>query len=374
MPAFFRRFLLLPLRHGPRSRLYLLACAIGWTAYTLLNLSALYGIGKLAWGTALDLCLLSVILAAATHYLLGSVRLYDWHAKPLAYTLPRVLGLIVLLALLSLLLSIAVEWGIKHSHLFALPAPEARFQSWVWYLLPAINISILFILATAIDFIGHAFRRLREREVAQWKAEAALKAAELRQLKNQINPHFTFNALNNIRALISEDPQRARQMVTHLAEVLRYVLYHAERESVTLEQELEVVTAYLALETIQQEQRLRIEWRIAPEAQALRLPPMALQILVENAIKHGIARRPEGGTLRIGARRDGAALCLEVGNPGALEQKSGEGGFGLAYVRERLREAGGDLSLRGQDGDVRAVLRIPQTGAAAAATDWEAQA
>jgi signal transduction histidine kinase len=78
--------------------------------------------------------------------------------------------------------------------------------------------------------------------------------------------------------------------------------------------------------------------------------------------------------LRIGARRDGNALCLEVGNPGALEQKSGEGGFGLSYVRERLREAGGDLSLRGQDGDVRAVLRIPQTGAAAAATAWEAQA
>ena len=124
------------------------------------------------------------------------------------------------------------------------------------------------------------------------------------------------------------------------------------------------------LEAIQQEQRLRLKWQIAPEAQALRLPPMALQILVENAIKHGIARRPEGGTLRIAAWRDDAGLGIEVRNPGRLQAASREGGIGLSYARERLRHAaGGALTLREEAGEVVAVMQVPQPAADAAGSD-----
>jgi len=364
MPPALHRFLIEPFRRAPRSRAYWITSVLVWLVYTLANLSALFGIGKLTTGTALDMICLTLILFCATHYLLGTARYYDWHARPLHYSIPRMLGMIGLLAVTSMLLSTATTWTIKHSGLCKMPEPDPNMamNSWVWYLLPAINISVLFILASALDFIGQAFRRLREREVEQWKTEAALKAAELRQLKNQINPHFTFNALNNIRALISEDPQRARQMVTHLAEVLRYVLYHAERESVTLEQELEVVTAYLALEAIQQEQRLRLEWHVSPEAQSLRLPPMLLQILVENAIKHGISRRPEGGTLTVRARSEADALHLEVSNPGNLTAAPSQGGIGLDYARERLRlSCGGELTLWQKHDEVCARLRVPQS-------------
>jgi two-component system LytT family sensor kinase len=366
MSPALRRFLLEPFRHGPRSRAYWIASTIAWTGYALINLSALFGLGKLTSGSALDVASLAVIQFATTHYLLGTARQYDWHSRPLHYSIPRMLGLIAVLTVTSLLMSIGTTWLIKHSGLFEMPEPDPsmRMTQWVWYVLPAINLGILYILAAALDFIGQAFRRLREREVEQWKTEAALKAAELRQLKNQINPHFTFNALNNIRALISEDPQRARQMVTHLAEVLRYVLYHAERESVTLDQELEVVTAYLALEAIQQEERLRLEWHVSPEAQSLRLPPMLLQILVENAIKHGISRRPEGGTLTVRARSDADALHLEVSNPGNLTAAPAQGGIGLDYARERLRlSCGGELTLWQKHDEVCASLRIPQTAA-----------
>ena len=366
MPPSARRFLIEPFRRAPRSRAFWITSVLVWLIYTLVNMSALFGLGKLTAGSALDMICLTLILFAATHYLLGTVRLYGWHSRPLHYSIPRMLGVIAGLTLSTLLLSIATTWLIKNSGLCKMPEPDPNMamNSWVWYLLPAINLSILFILASALDFIGQAFRRLREREVEQWKTEAALKAAELRQLKNQINPHFTFNALNNIRALISEDPQRARQMVTHLAEVLRYVLYHAERESVTLDQELEVVTAYLALEAIQQEERLRLEWHVSPEAQSLRLPPMLLQILVENAIKHGISRRPEGGTLTVRARSDGEALHLEVSNPGNLTAAPSQGGIGLDYARERLRlSCGGELTLWQKHDEVCASLRIPQIAA-----------
>ena len=365
MTDLWQRLVLAPLRHAPRSRTYAWANAAGWTLYTLLNLSVIGGIGKLSGGMGLMMVALTLLIFLAQHWLLGLARSRDWYALAPAGVAARLLPVIVAAALGVALLSDGVDRLVRASGRWQIPEPP--LHGWYWHLLPAVNIAILLVLVAAVDFAVQTIRRLREREVAQWKAEAALKEAHLRQLKNQINPHFTFNALNNIRALISEDPQRARQSVTHLAEVLRYVLHHAERESVTLAQELEVVTAYLALEAIQQEQRLRLKWQIAPEAQALRLPPMALQILVENAIKHGIARRPEGGTLRIAAWRDDAGLGIEVRNPGRLQAASREGGIGLSYARERLRHAaGGALTLREEAGEVVAVMQVPQPAADAA--------
>lgn len=352
------RLIVEPYRRAPRTRHYALANAVVWTLYALINLSVVIGVGKLTPGVALLMAMLSLNIFLAEHWLFGLARVQGWYEMSPFGAAVRLLPVIGALSLAVALVTHGVGQLMRASDWVM---PDEPLHGLAWQLLPAINIAILLVLVTAVDFGVQSVRRLREREVAQWKTEAALKAAELRQLKTQINPHFTFNALNNIRALISEDPQRARQSVTHLAEVLRYVLYHAERESVTLEQELEVVTAYLALEAIQQEQRLRLDWRIAPDAQTLKLPPMTLQILVENAIKHGIARRPEGGTLCIAARREGDALSVDVSNPGRLGETPTHGGVGLAYLRERLRHAdGGDLTLRQEGEHVTATLRVPQ--------------
>ena len=141
-------------------------------------------------------------------------------------------------------------------------------------------------------------RRRRERQV---QLQLALREAELRALEAQINPHFLFNCLNSIRALVVEDPRKAQDMITRFATLLRYNLNHDARHTVPLAAEAEVVADYLALEKVRFEDRLRLQVAIDPAAATLLVPPMILQTLVENAMKHGIARLPQGGDLQIRA-------------------------------------------------------------------------
>ncbi len=136
-------------------------------------------------------------------------------------------------------------------------------------------------------------------ELRQSELSRALQSAELKLLKSQLNPHFLFNSLNSVRALIAEDPSRARDAVTQLAGLLRYTLRSDHEELVTLERELKTVGDYLALESLRLGDRMRVELDIAAGAQEVRIPVMLLQTVVENAIKHGIAELPGGGVLRI---------------------------------------------------------------------------
>lgn len=162
-------------------------------------------------------------------------------------------------------------------------------------------------------------------------------------LRAQINPHFLFNALNNLRALVNEDPARAREMLTRLSNTLRHTLQHSARERVPLADELAVVRDYVALEQLHHEERLRVDWQVDPAAMAASVPPMLLQLLVENAIKHGIARTPGGGVVDVRIARDGEKLSLAVGNPGQWKPGSSDStGLGLAHLRERLARAGGE--------------------------------
>jgi LytS/YehU family sensor histidine kinase len=177
------------------------------------------------------------------------------------------------------------------------------------------------------------------RSEEQMKAQLA--QAELRALRAQVNPHFLFNALNAIAALIPLDPVRAEAMTERLAEIFRYTLQGSERERVPLREELDFVRAYLEIEHARMGERLRVEESIAPDALDCDVPPLVLQPLVENAVIHGAASRPEGGTVRIVARREGQSLRLEVVDDGPGFDPSADGdGFGLHSVRERVRVLG----------------------------------
>lgn len=225
-----------------------------------------------------------------------------------------------------------------------------------------INIAVVLGLWTALWAGWTAFSRYRQGEIARLRAESLRNALELDALRARLNPHFVFNALNNVRALINEEPERAREVVTRLSNILRHALEHSQRETATLGEEMAVVDDYLAVEGVHYEERLRVRRDIDATALAARLPPMLLQLLVENAIKHGIARTPGGGKLAISARREAGALHVDVANPGYLDGGEGEGhGVGLAYLRARIaREHGHVFGLR-QDGPlVRARLEIAQ--------------
>jgi LytS/YehU family sensor histidine kinase len=220
---------------------------------------------------------------------------------------------------------------------------------------------ILFLLWSVIYFGVHAVWSHRRAEVEKWKLEAQAKAARLQALKLQLNPHFFFNSLNSIRALIADEPARAQRIVTRLARLLRTTLQVGDVKTVALQDELRTVQTYLELEKVRFEERLRYEIDVSARARSRAVPFLLVQTLVENGIKHGVAPRQGGGTITVDAEVVGDALRLRVTNPGTLE-KEGDG-IGLTNTRERLRLLFGDeasLTLEvAAPGRVQATVVLP---------------
>ncbi|MBO9154855.1 sensor histidine kinase [Chitinophaga sp. GCM10012297] len=163
-----------------------------------------------------------------------------------------------------------------------------------------------------------------------------LKQAELDNLKTKLNPHFLFNALSSIRSLIAENPERAQQAVGELAEVLRSAMLSEHQQLIPFGKELEVVQHYLAIEKIRFEERLRVHYTIDPQIHQQTMPPMLLQTLVENAIKHGISKLSAGGDISISAALEDRMLVLRVENTGQVAETVTQTGFGIQGTIKRL--------------------------------------
>lgn len=199
-----------------------------------------------------------------------------------------------------------------------------------------INFGIYIIPWAAFYYFYHYLVKTRKQEFDTLKLEALVKELELKTIKSHINPHFIFNALNSIRALIDEDPAKARGAVTHLSNILRSSMQAEKLETVPLERELGIVKDYLALEYIRFEDRLKVEYDVNDETLAQPVPPMMLQTLVENAIKHGIAEQLEGGVVKVTSDFNNDFLRMTVQNSGYLNGHANADGFGLSSTRNRL--------------------------------------
>jgi LytS/YehU family sensor histidine kinase len=223
-----------------------------------------------------------------------------------------------------------------------------------------------------IYFWARGRRRRRALAIEALQLQVIARDAQMHALQGQLNPHFLFNCLNSLRALIVEDPERAQIMVMRIAELLRRSLRANPTETIPLEEEMVAVREYLALEQVRFEDRLRVSCLLEPQALTCRVPPMIVQTLVENALKHGISRLPEGGELRIAAGVVNDHLQVEVTNSGKLYSKADHRGSGLHNARERLRLIYGDsasLTLAARDSDnVVATLAIPLQLSPAAAS------
>ena len=324
------------------------------------------------WQIALEVGLLNAIALLLTHLLRGYIKRQRWDTLRIAALIPRVLAAAVVLgfpiAVIMSFLSIAMLWGggPEDQELVSQLAGDPV----VWLirmdlLLRTLNWSVVFAFWMGMYFAITSVRDRHRAELRQSELAHALKVAELRVLKSQLNPHFLFNSLNSVRALIADDPTGAQNAVTQLARTLRYTLTAGQEEVVSLERELEIVADYLELESLRLGERLRIERAIALEARVAHIPVMLLQTVVENAIKHGIAELPEGGILRISAEVRDGALFIEVENPRpATPSRSPSHGVGLRNAAERLRllfGAAGTLDLDLSD-PARALarIRIPQ--------------
>jgi LytS/YehU family sensor histidine kinase len=189
--------------------------------------------------------------------------------------------------------------------------------------------------------------KLNTARLERLELNASLRQAQLSTLKGQINPHFMFNSLNNIRGLMLEDVERSREMLTKLSEMLRYSLTQNDINATTLESELEMVNNYVALSKIQFEDRLQFNTEIDPDSLKAEIPPMIVQLLVENAVKHGISSRKEGGEVRVKTGIRQGFLWIEVTNNGDLKLGGESTQLGLKNIRQRLK------LLYGEDGGFR---------------------
>jgi sensor histidine kinase YesM len=198
--------------------------------------------------------------------------------------------------------------------------------------------TFLFLLIwNLIYFTYHYIVKNRAEKLDKIRLESLVKELQLKTIKAHINPHFIFNALNSIRALVDENPQRARTAITELSNLLRSSMQAEKQETTPLERELNIVKDYLALEHIRFEDRLRVEYDIDEDTLDQPVPPMMLQTLVENAIKHGISKQVDGGLIRIISDFRGDHHELIVQNTGKLNGLGNSEGFGLTSTNNRLK-------------------------------------
>ena len=334
--------------------------AVLWSAYCAFSLAFTLAYVPLSSGIVVVMLLVAGGLWTASEALRALAVRGRWLDKPPVALLARLLAWPVLLA-------VVVQAGVVGSirvlvaaHWLAFAQGDSSGGSWGRLAGYTVNMMIMLWLWAGAWGSARYFARWREGEIEKWQAEAARRSLELEVLRAQVNPHFIFNALNNLRALISEDPGRARDMVTRLSNTLRHTLLHSARERVPLAEELAIVRDYIALEQLHYEERLQVRWRVAPDAESAQVPPMVLQLLVENAIKHGIARTPVGGEVEIDIARDGGRLTVAVSNPGRWAPGP-QAGIGLAHLRERLGRAGGpgaECRIVEEDGRVRVRLML----------------
>lgn len=355
-----------------RAALAYWACQLlGWGINLFGQLSsAASTVGQPLATAVIEVASLNALALIFTHQLRKVVKRHEWHQLPLSSLLPRMVASSVAMALpLAILMhfmTVANMWSGSIQQIEQLPG----IVSWIGaidpLLLRTINWSAVLFLWVVLYLCITSLRDRRSVELRQSELKRALQTAELRVLKSQLNPHFLFNSLNSVRALIADDPAAAQRAVTQLARTLRYTLRSGHEELVSLERELEIVEDYLELESLRLGDRLRIERRVSVPADRTRIPVMLLQTVVENAIKHGIAELPEGGVLSIRAELRESTLIIEVENPRpAASAPATNEGVGLRNAAERLNllfgnDAGLQLDLSSPALAV-ARIHIPQT-------------
>lgn len=204
--------------------------------------------------------------------------------------------------------------------------------------------------------------RFRKNKEQRLKLEATLKESELNTLKGQINPHFVFNSLNNIRGLMLEDVEKSREMITRLSEMLRYSLTKNKIDTIPLKNELKMVDNYIELSKIQLENRLTYISQIDSSLLNIEIPPMIIQMLIENAIKHGISNLREGGNINLSVSESNKTLEIIVSNSGTLVDNKSTTKVGLENIKKRLYLLYKDKAsfiLKAEDKNVIAKIKLP---------------
>lgn len=315
-----------------REAIYWSAQLLGWSTYVLLSAMRGYLLDSLSTDL-LKLLVTTFILGITLSHL---YRLYIIRQKWVLLPLPSLIGrvffaTIVMGFIFSFILAIISDLffsGFKELIVFPFEGLFFLTMNWI----------VIFILWSALYFAVKFLWNYRTEEIKNLQYQALNNEVELNNLKSQLNPHFMFNSMNSIRALIDDEPNSAKDAVTQLSNLLRSSLLTSKKKFIPLAEELKLVRDYLALEKIRYEERLDATLNLSPDLLFCMVPPLMLQTLVENSIKHGISTLPEGGKLIIEGSKQSHFFELKVINSGVFnpKKKTSSTHVGLKNTKKRL--------------------------------------
>ena len=320
---------------------------IGWGSFAIINTFFAFSFDKLTPNFFRRLgvfLLLGIIISHIMREIITRMGILQKHLNKQVF---QFFILTFSLALVASYIYIATLIGFKwlrvdEQELLARPGVSYWVHKLLLVLSNAFSYFILFFIWSLIYFMYHYVTKSRKQQLDTLRLESLVKELELQTIKAHINPHFIFNSLNSIRALVDENPQRARKAVTELSNILRSSMQSEKVETVPLEKELYIVKDYLALENMRFEDRLKIEYQIDEDTLDQPVPPMMLQTLVENAIKHGISKQINGGVVKVISEFKNDYHQLIVQNTGQLNGSVNTEGFGLSSTTNRLGLLYGD--------------------------------
>ncbi len=314
-----------------KKRLYWVLQISGWSAYAMLQItiSLLASQQGFGWRRTIFFVMEATLFLLVTHVFRVYIKKQNWLSIKIPRLLPRVLLASGLMSVVIYFLRIPI--GLITGRTAVL---ESAFTIDQVVGLSAVYALFIFLWCT-FYFTYHFIERYNK----SLKYEASMIEIELTNLKSQLNPHFIFNALNSIRALVDENPKKSKQAINQLSNILRNSLAFEKKGLTKFDDELKIVKDYLSLESVRFEERLKTEFNIHPESGNFRVPPLMIQTLVENGVKHGISKLTEGGVIQLRTVVEGERLKIQIRNSGQILNgiRKGKSGLGIANTVKRLK-------------------------------------
>jgi two-component system, LytTR family, sensor kinase len=306
-------------------------CQIGgWLFLVLVQSLYLKLSDALTIETATSQFLLFFFGILLSHLYRNFIVKFNWLKIKILLLIPRVIIASILLAVVG----DYFQYGIE----LLLGIAGGKHQDTITIVTNIVNLIPFFFSWSLIYFLFHYIENYKKAEIANLKWEASINEIELNKLKSQLNPHFMFNAMNSIRALVDENPGKSKDAITQLSNILRNTLQMGKNKVIPFEEELRIVNDYLALEAIRYEERLKTSVKIHPESRNYNVPPLMIQTLIENGIKHGISKLIEGGEIDVETLIEKGHLVIRIKNSGQLiEKNETDSGFGIKNTLQRLQ-------------------------------------
>lgn len=347
-----------------KSLLYWSAQVIGWGAYFVLSVLLLYSTNELSLTVNLAIYIFASI--AISIFLSHSIRYFIIRKDLIKRSLTSIILYTLLFSLIAAtileLVQFAVtEYVITVDFIQEMAAVPEGYSVWADFIFATFRSVLLFLLWTGFYYAYVVIEQSRNQEIQRLKLDASAKEIELKNLRAQLNPHFLFNSLNSIRALVGLNPDQAKTAITRLSSLLRHSINLGKQKLVRLEDEIELVKNYLELEKIRFEERLSVEYQIDPESLNCEIPPLMVQTVVENSIKHGISKSIDGGKIVFKSNYKDDKLELFVENPGKIDASLAENGIGLSNTKKRLEILYGEkgkFDIIQNGGNVLATIKI----------------